>query len=164
MHKVYQVWDQWSRRYIWCKVLFMPYAQQSYLEIHMLFWFLHTAWYCVSTNDSNHHVLNVLHWSHQHCMNFHAVVTKLCASCFGMHWLHSKTWYGFFRLIPSASTSQSLSRVFEGIFLIPTPKVLSNATHFNSTSLLEYLNSWLLFHNSWMFENIQACRNTVILI
>lgn len=59
------------------------------------------------TNDSNHYVLDVLHWSHHHCMNFHTVVTKLCGSCPGMLWLQDKSWHGFFKLIPSADTSQS---------------------------------------------------------
>lgn len=141
--------------------LCLMHSRQSYLEIHMLFWFLHAGWCYVSTND---HVLGVLHWSRQHCTSFHAAMTQLSGSRFGMHRLQRKTQYGFFRLIPFAGTSLSLSRVFEGIFLLTTPKMLGNTTHFNSTGLLEYPHRWHLFHNSWMFENIQVCRNSVILI
>lgn len=112
-------------------------SRQGYLDIHMLSWFLHGVWNYVRTSDRNHHVLNVLHWSHHHCTNFHTVVTKLCGSCLGMLWLQDKSWHGFSKLIPSADTSQSLSRVFEEMCLIPTPKLMRRATNIRSTSLLE---------------------------
>lgn len=144
--------------------LYLILSRQSHLHIYMLSWFLHGVWNYVRTSDRNHCVLNVLHWSHHHCMNFHTVLTKLCGSCLGMLWLQDKSWHGFFKLFPSADTSQSLQEFVKRLCLIPTPKLMIRATNFSSTSLLEWPNSWLWFHNSWMFENIQVCRNTVALI
>lgn len=138
--------------------LYLLPSRQSYLHIHVLSWCLHGVWNYVRTSDSNHYVLSVLHWSHHPCMNFHTVVTKLCGSCLGMLWLQDKSRQGLFMLIPSADTSQS----FQEFLKRCVSSLLRNwATNFSSTSLLEYPNSGLRFHNSWLFENIQVCRNTV---
>lgn len=86
--------------------LYLVLSRQSCLDIHMLSRFLHGVWNYVRSSDSNHYVLNVLHWSHHHCMNFHTVVTKLRGSCLGMLWLQDKSWHRSFQLIPSAGLCQ----------------------------------------------------------